>query len=189
MGEWNNEVKNWDIWPSNDLDLGDNFAIWCHCIISYYEQFEVFDFEMTLTFDLQLNLILTILHNILLGVSSYCGKYEVFDPIYTRTTLFDNTLHPYYPSPDDPHPLLVPLSLLPFPLPPSTQEPHPLTAPFIPITPSPKEPHPLLVRFIPLTTPSYHHHTTPFANTLHHYQHIPQCVCVCVIVAVLVGVW
>ena len=30
-----------------DLDLGENFTIWCHCKICYYEQFEVFDLEMT----------------------------------------------------------------------------------------------------------------------------------------------
>ena len=42
-----------------DLDHGENFTIWCHCKICYYEQFEVFDFEMTLTFDLQLNVTLT----------------------------------------------------------------------------------------------------------------------------------
>ena len=42
-----------------DLDHGENFTIWCHCKICYYEQFEVFDLEMTLTFDLQLNLTLT----------------------------------------------------------------------------------------------------------------------------------
>ena len=41
-----------------DLDLSENFTTWCHCIISYYEQFELFDLEMTLTFDLQLNLTL-----------------------------------------------------------------------------------------------------------------------------------
>ena len=42
-----------------DLDLSENFTTWCHSIVSYYEQFEVFDFRMTLTFDLQLNLTLT----------------------------------------------------------------------------------------------------------------------------------
>ena len=42
-----------------DLDHGENFTIWCHCKICYYEQFEVFDLEITLTFDLQLNLTLT----------------------------------------------------------------------------------------------------------------------------------
>ena len=36
-----------------DLDHGET-SIWCHCKICYYEQFEVFDLEMTLTFDLQL---------------------------------------------------------------------------------------------------------------------------------------
>ena len=41
------------------LTLVKNFTTWCHCIISYYEQFELFDLEMTLTFDLQLNLTLT----------------------------------------------------------------------------------------------------------------------------------
>ena len=39
-----------------DLDLNENFTTWCHCIAIYYEQFEIFDLEMTLTFDLQLNL-------------------------------------------------------------------------------------------------------------------------------------
>ena len=42
-----------------DLDHGENFTIWCLCKICYYEQFEVFYLEMTLTFDLQLNLTLT----------------------------------------------------------------------------------------------------------------------------------
>ena len=30
-----------------DLDHGVNFTIWCLCKICYYEQFEVFDLEMT----------------------------------------------------------------------------------------------------------------------------------------------
>ena len=42
-----------------DLDLSENFTTGCHCIVSYYEKFEVFDLKMTLTFDLQLNLTLT----------------------------------------------------------------------------------------------------------------------------------
>ena len=42
-----------------DLDLSENFTTWCHGIVSYYEQFDVFDLEMTLTFGLQLNLTLT----------------------------------------------------------------------------------------------------------------------------------
>ena len=42
-----------------DPDLSENFTTCCHCIVSYYEQFEVFDLKMTLTFDLQLNLTLT----------------------------------------------------------------------------------------------------------------------------------
>ena len=42
-----------------DLDLSENFTTWCHCIVSYYEQFEVFDLKINLTFDLQLNLTLT----------------------------------------------------------------------------------------------------------------------------------
>ena len=41
-----------------DLDLSENFTTWCHCIVSYYELFEVFDLKMTLKFD-QLNLNLT----------------------------------------------------------------------------------------------------------------------------------
>ena len=36
-----------------DLDLSENFTTWYHCIVSYYEQFEVFDLKMTLKFDLQ----------------------------------------------------------------------------------------------------------------------------------------
>ena len=44
---------------------------------------------MTLTFDLQLNVTLTMLHNILLGVNSYCWKYEVFDLEMTLTLVFD----------------------------------------------------------------------------------------------------
>ena len=36
-----------------DLDLSENFTTWCHCIVGYYEQFEVFDIKMTLTFDFQ----------------------------------------------------------------------------------------------------------------------------------------
>ena len=35
-----------------DLDLNENITTWCLCIIRYYGQFEVFDLEMTLTFDL-----------------------------------------------------------------------------------------------------------------------------------------
>ena len=42
-----------------DLDLSENFTTWSHSIVSYYEQFEVFDLKMTLKFDLQLNLTLT----------------------------------------------------------------------------------------------------------------------------------
>ena len=72
-------------------------------------------------------------------------------PIPTRITPFADTLHLYYPIPQEPHPLLV----------------H-----FIPITLS-QEPHPLLVTYTPLTTPIYCHPT----STLYHYQHIPQFVC------------
>ena len=42
-----------------DFGLSEKFTTWCHCIVSYYEQFEVFDLKMTLKFDLQLNLTLT----------------------------------------------------------------------------------------------------------------------------------
>ena len=41
-----------------DLDHGE-ISQYGHCKICYYEQFEVFDLEMTLTFDLQLNVTLT----------------------------------------------------------------------------------------------------------------------------------
>ena len=56
---WHWNDPDLGIWPWNDPDLDENFAAWCHCIISYYEQFEVFDLEMTLTFGLQLNVTLT----------------------------------------------------------------------------------------------------------------------------------
>ena len=72
-----------------DLDRGENFTIWCHCKICYYEQFEVFDLEMTLTFDLQLNLTLTNTFLVLECASRYYGKYEVFDLHMTLTLVFD----------------------------------------------------------------------------------------------------
>ena len=72
-----------------DLDHDENFTAWCHCIISYYEQFEVFDLEMTLTFDLQLNLTLTNTLLVLECASRYYGKYEVFDLHMTLTLVFD----------------------------------------------------------------------------------------------------
>ena len=57
--------------------------------ICYYEQFEVFDLEMTLTFDLQLNLTLTNTFLVLECASRYYGKYEVFDLHMTLTLVFD----------------------------------------------------------------------------------------------------
>ena len=34
-----------------DLDLNENITTWCHFIIRYCGQFEVFGLEMTLTFN------------------------------------------------------------------------------------------------------------------------------------------
>ena len=52
-------------------------------------RFTVFDLEMTLTFDLQLNLTLTNTFLVLECASRYYGKYEVFDLHMTLTLVFD----------------------------------------------------------------------------------------------------
>ena len=144
--KWKIDVFHLDLDILNDLDLGDNFATWCHCVISYYEQFEVFDFEMTLTFDLQLNLTLTNTLLVLECVSRYYGKYEVFDLHMTLTFDLKWPWHLHtlclYPSPYNNNVCQYPLSLWPHPVTPSPLEPHPLLVPFIPITLS-QEPHPL----------------------------------------------
>ena len=84
------------------------------------------------------------LHNILLGVSSYCEKYEVFDLEMTLTLVFDLEVTLSFA-----HPMSVPFTL---------QQPS-LPVPFIPLT-TPCYPIP--------------RRTTPFAGTLHPYYPVPR---------------
>ena len=67
----------------------ENFTKWCHCIINYYEQFELF----VIRNDLYLNLTLR--------NASPCTLHppdNTLLPHPTRTIRFADTLHPYYPT-------------------------------------------------------------------------------------------